>query len=626
MQTTFCSARYRTDRKRLGPWHTSPPTHQLWYHDPVSRHLYYRQPASFLRFEPRRHSRRRQFYTQKEAVSELPPDCQRATVAMEHHGPLLVSIGSSLPAFQITYDNFEDYLQSLPEDSRWAIAQLGFDGEFLVLINSLIAGTLIAVSDGSFKDSFGTAAFTLVATGASCVAVNVVPGPPPVQCAYRSELSGLYGIVLLVNALCTWATLQDPCSITIGCDGESALLSACGTDLLDPTSPHYDFVKAIRFHMAAGPVTWIPRHIEGHQDDKGLALDEWANLNIAMDSLAKVYWTDQVQRADIQHHISGEGWRLGLPSGKLSSFPTDALYDLLMEDASLDWWLYKNRFPADAIRSINWDACKKALLLLPLHRRRWISKHVAGICGVGKMMKIWGYQDNDHCPRCSARETAQHVWVCPQDDATILWDQSLLDLKDWFVAQHTSPEVASVILSRLRAWRTGEALLPIVTRFPGLQAALQAQDQIGWLPFFEGCLAHQWTSVQQHYLNYLGRRTTGLSWTSALIRRVWMIAWELWEHRNNAQHSGDSPHQRASAKLLKSLIQIEYRQGPRGLDRRDRSLFRLTLEQLLLKPLLYQRAWLANVNAARHASQLSLPHQRLERGTMRRWLASSSSR
>jgi hypothetical protein len=65
-------------------------------------------------------------------------------------------------------------------------------------------GTACALSDGSFKDQFGMSAIVTEVTDFrdNIIAVNVVTGLPETQSPFRSELAGLFGQVILVNAIC----------------------------------------------------------------------------------------------------------------------------------------------------------------------------------------------------------------------------------------------------------------------------------------------------------------------------------------------------------------------------------------------------------------------------------------
>jgi hypothetical protein len=67
----------------------------------------------------------------------------------------------------------------------------------------------------------------------------------------------------------------------------------------------------------------------------------------------------------------------------------------------------------------------KAMKAAPLARRIFITKHATGMCGVGKFMKLWEERDKDACQRCDAPESAPHIWICPQSQATEVWSLSL---------------------------------------------------------------------------------------------------------------------------------------------------------------------------------------------------------
>ncbi len=58
-----------------------------------------------------------------------------------------------------------------------------------------------------------------------------------------------------------------------------------------------------------------------------------------------------------------------------------------------------------------------ALGMVPISHGHWLTKHISGIYGVGKMIKIWGKQAADECHCCVEREMAAHVIVCDG----ILW-------------------------------------------------------------------------------------------------------------------------------------------------------------------------------------------------------------
>jgi hypothetical protein len=70
-----------------------------------------------------------------------------------------------------------------------------------------------------------------------------------------------------------------------------------------------------------------------------------------------------------------------------------------------------------------------------------------------------------------------------------------------------------------------------------LLLAFAAQDRIGWLAFFEGCIVVEWAGVQEAHFLWFGRRNTGKRWATSLVVKLWDIAWDLWDHRNQIKHN-----------------------------------------------------------------------------------------
>jgi hypothetical protein len=123
----------------------------------------------------------------------------------------------------------------------------------------------------------------------------VVPGNPDSQSSYRSELVGIFGQVTLVNALCKTHGITQG-AIECGCDSLGALQKVfiLDTDIKTAGSNFDLLLSATRTAIRDSPVTWIFRHVKGHQDDDiETNLDRWALLNIEMDSLDKTYWLEQ---------------------------------------------------------------------------------------------------------------------------------------------------------------------------------------------------------------------------------------------------------------------------------------------------------------------------------------------
>jgi hypothetical protein len=175
---------------------------------------------------------------------------------------------------QLSTGTLESCISNGDEGWRWAVERFAVADGGRTLAEAIRRGRAIAVSDGSYKDDFGTAAYVLEGETAAnrIVCALATPGIPEDQSSFRSELAGLYGIVMMVQAICHQFGITSG-GIEVGCDGLIALQRAFGEDFMvtpDIKDSDYDLLSATRKILAESPVIWTWRHVEGHQDDDGI--------------------------------------------------------------------------------------------------------------------------------------------------------------------------------------------------------------------------------------------------------------------------------------------------------------------------------------------------------------------
>ena len=130
------------------------------------------------------------------------------------------------------------------------------------------------------------------------------------------------------------------------------------------------------------------------------------------------------------------------------------LYNAIYEESVMDFWAKKSNLHREAIRRIDWVLCGEAFRKLSIPRQRRVTKQASGLMACGRMMKLWGLQDHEECPRCpEPREVAQHVLDCPVPSTTIIWDLSMTKLRHWMETKHTMPELQEAIITWLRQWK-----------------------------------------------------------------------------------------------------------------------------------------------------------------------------
>jgi hypothetical protein len=86
---------------------------------------------------------------------------------------------------------------------------------------------------------------------------------------------------------------------------------------------------------------------------------------------------------------------------------------------------------------------------------------------------------------------------------------------------------------------------------------------------------------------------------TALIKPLWQIAWDMWEHRNNILHDNDANATLLGITALNTQIITMYHRGILPLMTPDEKvLFKSPLESLLRLRPPSKRAWIASVKAS----------------------------
>jgi hypothetical protein len=239
---------------------------------------------------------------------------------------------------------------------------------------------------------------------------------------------------------------------------------------------------------------------------------------------------------------------------------------------------------------------KKAMLQSPRSRCTFVSKHTVGMCGVGKFMHRWKEWESPNCPRCGQFEDAAHVWVCSGSNSGDIWEKSLRELNEWMSSVNTDPNIQSAILHYLQSWRNETtATIPLDSDIVQL---IKKQNTLGCQQFFEGWIPVCWEEAQQSYYSLIRSHHTGRRWIISLIKKLWNVAWDLWEHCNGILHNKENITTTTELWLLHQRVQTQFHLLQHlPLPTVDRYLMSQPLEMLLKKDAPYLKTWLTQVEA-----------------------------
>ena len=99
----------------------------------------------------------------------------------------------------------------------------------------------------------------------------------------------------------------------------------------------------------------------------------------------------------------------------------------------------KESLTPDAFDLIDWDAMDDATHTQSDMFNLCMMKQIGGFCGVGKMMKQWGFWEDSKCHSCDevSEADAEHILYCPHlDRVDSCWLVAVKGLEEWMTMQY----------------------------------------------------------------------------------------------------------------------------------------------------------------------------------------------
>jgi hypothetical protein len=158
---------------------------------------------------------------------------------------------------------------------------------------------------------------------------------------------------------------------------------------------------------------------------------------------------------------------------------------------------------------------------------------------------------------------------------------------------------------------------------------VQRQNNIGWRSLIEGFWATEWRQCQTEHLQSINSRKSSILWISRTQRKIWEIAWKIWEQRNTVLHNNGESIHRHEMRALDMEIREEMTTGLNGLARHYQHLFHGTIRSKIALTAQQKRMWIMSVWAARDNTEAEYNgRQRNEDVEMiyKRWKKQSKSK
>jgi len=264
-----------------------------------------------------------------------------------------------------------------------------------------------------------------------------------------------------------------------------------------------------------------------------------------------------------------------------------------------EYWLKRRGLTQGIWNTIDWESVGWAMKELPINRRRWVSKYVSGHFATGKNMQRWKFRSTAECPRChDQQEDKYHLLSCPDTAARERWEKSMKELESWLRDENTDRQIRNQLMGYLRNWNSQDA--PETT--PG--NPIHTQDDIGKQYIWDGWLSKEWREQQDQAWKRLRSWKSSRRWTSELIKKLWNVAWDMWEQRNDALHDSTLNREIILEKDINDTIRQIYSVGIGQLARGDFGLMKHPLEHQLQLPLHTKQQWVDSIEAALHRKKI----------------------
>jgi len=196
------------------------------------------------------------------------------------------------------------------------------------------------------------------------------------------------------------------------------------------------------------------------------------------------------------------------------------------------------------------------------------------------------------------------------------------------VDNNTAPELRNAILNIVESYHSNSEPAIIDQNYPHMNEILRDQNKIGWHNFIHGKWSNKWVAQQREFLLKHDSKRSCKRWATAIIHKMFMVSWDMWEHRNGILHTASSYHYQQKRRSLDQNIKQEYRKGTHRLSQDDRKLLDKPLIEVLRLSNDDKQLWLDSMHWAREnfiapedRAQQQLQRQR---GAMLNWLNTGS--
>jgi len=118
----------------------------------------------------------------------------------------------------------------------------------------------------------------------------------------------------------------------------------------------------------------------------------------------------------------------------------------------------------------------------------------------------------------------------------------------------SDPILMEELVNGLQVWQLG-------TTSAGSTTASQKQETLGWDVLLDGWLSIEWCMQQETYWSTWQWKKSSKWWVSELIKKLWNVSWDMWEHWNGILHSSTQTQEEILDSQINEQLTALYNHG-----------------------------------------------------------------
>ena len=183
-------------------------------------------------------------------------------------------------------------------------------------------------------------------------------------------------------------------------------------------------------------------------------------------------------------------------------------------------------------------------------------------------------------------------------------------------------ETAVAITTHMTAWRNDSKAPGLDDDIELTKLLIPSQQVLGWHLFLDGCLHISCSRIYETRIQNHNSKLSPRRWTSALIKKLWEVAWIIWDHWNGILHQHAPDKILLGTQAIQNTIKREMDIGIDPLMTKDeKALFKIKAKDTEEWELDQMYTWYSRVVSARKLCLIRNDLcMRQERNLMRNWL------